>query len=77
MEDYAHEVGHSYRSHVPIEPYLSDQWYVAVKKPIDNQAEKFGTDMLADTDVPANSLAGMALNPAAERQVKNYTRQIQ
>ncbi len=28
--DYSHGVGHSYRSHVPIEPYLSDQWYVKV-----------------------------------------------
>lgn len=27
--DYSHSVGHSYRSHVPIEPWLSDQWYVA------------------------------------------------
>ncbi len=27
---YIHSVGHSYRSHVPIEPYLSDQWYVKV-----------------------------------------------
>src|SRR5690606_26088475 len=27
---YRHAVGHSYRSHVPIEPYLSDQWYVKV-----------------------------------------------
>ncbi len=27
---YTHSVGHSYRSHVPIEPWLSDQWYVAV-----------------------------------------------
>ena len=34
IRPYAHEVGHSYRSHVPIEPYLSDQWYIAVKKPI-------------------------------------------
>ena len=70
IEDYAHEVGHSYRSHVPIEPYLSDQWYVAVKKPIDNQADKFGTEMLADTDVPANSLAGMALNPLLEGKLR-------
>ena len=31
IEDYTHEVGHSYRSHVPIEPYLSDQWYIDVK----------------------------------------------
>ncbi len=27
--DHPHSVGHSYRSHVPIEPWLSDQWYVA------------------------------------------------
>lgn len=27
---YRHAVGHSYRSHAPIEPYMSDQWYVKV-----------------------------------------------
>lgn len=27
---YSHSVGHSYRSHVAIEPWLSDQWFVAV-----------------------------------------------
>ncbi len=27
---YTHSVGHSYRSHAAIEPYLSDQWYVKV-----------------------------------------------
>jgi len=30
VRPYRHAVGHSYRSHVPIEPYLSDQWYVRV-----------------------------------------------
>ncbi len=30
VRNYTHSVGHSYRSHVPIEPWLSDQWYVAV-----------------------------------------------
>lgn len=30
VKDYTHAVGHSYRSHVPVEPYLSDQWYVKV-----------------------------------------------
>ena len=30
VREYRHSVGHSYRSHVPIEPWLSDQWYVAV-----------------------------------------------
>ncbi len=29
-KEYRHSVGHSYRSHVPVEPYLSDQWYVKV-----------------------------------------------
>ena len=31
IREYPHSVGHSYRSHVPIEPYLSDQWYVRVR----------------------------------------------
>jgi len=30
VRTYNHSVGHSYRSHVPIEPWLSDQWFVAV-----------------------------------------------
>lgn len=30
VKQHRHSVGHSYRSHVPIEPYLSDQWYVRV-----------------------------------------------
>ncbi|MFM1805293.1 MAG: valine--tRNA ligase [Planctomycetota bacterium] len=30
VKPYRHAVGHSYRSHVPVEPYLSDQWYVRV-----------------------------------------------
>ncbi|MEM9789233.1 MAG: valine--tRNA ligase [Planctomycetota bacterium] len=30
QKPYRHAVGHSYRSHVPVEPYLSDQWYVKV-----------------------------------------------
>ena len=33
VKPYRHAVGHSYRSHVPIEPYLSDQWYVKVTDP--------------------------------------------
>ncbi len=30
QKPYRHSVGHSYRSHVPVEPYLSDQWYCRV-----------------------------------------------
>jgi valyl-tRNA synthetase len=63
IRPYSHEVGHSYRSHVPIEPYLSDQWYIAVKKPIEHLEKKFGKGLIEGTDVPVNSLAGLALKP--------------
>ncbi|MEX0654748.1 MAG: class I tRNA ligase family protein, partial [Phycisphaeraceae bacterium] len=65
IRPYRHSVGHSYRSHVPVEPYLSDQWYVAVKKQIERLPDE-GT--LAGTDVPANSLAGLALRAMADDQ---------
>jgi len=77
--DYTHSVGHSYRSHVPIEPYLSDQWYVAVKKPIENfklrianckSEERDGVKYIPDTDVPLNSLAGLALQPLLDGRLK-------
>jgi len=70
VRDYAHEVGHSYRSHVPIEPYLSDQWYVAVKKPIDSLTDKVGSGFIEDTDVPVNSLAGLALAPLGDGRLR-------
>ncbi len=70
VREYAHEVGHSYRSHVPIEPYLSDQWYIAVKKPIEHLAEKFGQGIIEDTDVPVNSLAGLALKPLLDGRLR-------
>jgi valyl-tRNA synthetase len=70
IRDYTHEVGHSYRSHVPIEPYLSDQWYVAVKQPIPHLAKKFGQGMIEGTDVPVNSLAGLALKPLLDGNLR-------
>ncbi|MCD6364687.1 MAG: valine--tRNA ligase, partial [Planctomycetes bacterium] len=70
IRDYVHPVGHSYRSHVPIEPYLSDQWYIAVKKPIEHLTEKFGHGLIEDTNVPANSLAGLALQPVLDGRIK-------
>jgi len=70
VRDYTHEVGHSYRSHVPIEPYLSDQWYVAVKQPVDHLGGKFGGGTIGDTDVPANSLAGIALKPLLDGRLQ-------
>jgi valyl-tRNA synthetase len=70
VREYVHEVGHSYRSHVPIEPYLSDQWYIAVKKPIEHLAEKFGEGLIENTDVPVNSLAGLALKPLLDGRLR-------
>jgi len=95
VRDYTHEVGHSYRSHVPVEPYLSDQWYVAVKRPIADcpsavssgpngglriadwaaqhqelVEQRDGVDCLKDTDVPVDSLAGLALGPLLDGRLK-------
>ena len=70
VREYAHEVGHSYRSHVPIEPYLSDQWYIAVKKPIEHLSKKFGNGLIEGTDVPVNSLAGLALKPLLDARLR-------
>jgi len=70
VRPYSHEVGHSYRSHVPIEPYLSDQWYIAVKKPIEHLTEKVGEGLIEGTDVPANSLAGLALKSVLDGRLK-------
>jgi valyl-tRNA synthetase len=70
IRDYSHEVGHSYRSHVPIEPYLSDQWYVAVKKPLEHLAGRFGNGLIEGTDVPVNSLAGLALKPLLDGRLR-------
>jgi valyl-tRNA synthetase len=67
VRPYTHSVGHSYRSHVPIEPYLSDQWYVAVKKQIPSLPE---AGAIEGTDVPANSLAGLALAPVLDGRLK-------
>ncbi|MBN2591737.1 MAG: valine--tRNA ligase [Sedimentisphaerales bacterium] len=73
VRDYAHEVGHSYRSHVPIEPYLSDQWYIAVKKPISSLVARDSSlkeELIKGTDVPVNSLAGLALKPLIDKRLR-------
>jgi len=70
VREYVHEIGHSYRSHVPIEPYLSDQWYIAVKKPVEHLTEKFGSGLIEGTDVPVNSLAGLALKPLLDERLR-------
>ena len=73
VREYAHEVGHSYRSHVPIEPYLSDQWYIAVKKPIPSLVARDSCPaegLIEGTDVPVNSLAGLALKPLLDGRLR-------
>ncbi|MDH4239528.1 MAG: valine--tRNA ligase, partial [Phycisphaerae bacterium] len=78
VREYVHEVGHSYRSHVPIEPYLSDQWYIAVKKPIkwhglparEDTAKMAVPPLIEGTDVPVNSLAGLALKPLLDGRLR-------
>jgi len=73
IREYTHEVGHSYRSHVPIEPYLSDQWYIAVKKPIPSLVTRdssLAEKLIEGTDVPVNSLAGLALKPLLDGRLR-------
>ncbi|MGB2807089.1 MAG: valine--tRNA ligase, partial [Sedimentisphaerales bacterium] len=78
VREYVHEVGHSYRSHVPIEPYLSDQWYISVKKPIkwhglparEDTAKMAVPPLIEGTDVPVNSLAGLALKPLLDGRLR-------
>ncbi len=63
VKPYRHSVGHSYRSHVPIEPYLSDQWYVATKQQIPWLPD---AGLIEGTDVPVHSLAGLALDALSQ-----------
>ncbi len=43
IEDYTHNVGYSYRGNEPVEPFLSDQWFVRMK-PLAEQALKVVMD---------------------------------
>jgi len=52
VKPYRHSVGHSYRSHVPIEPYLSDQWYVQVT---DNRLANAALRAMADDQHDKNT----------------------
>lgn len=57
VREYAHAVGHSYRSHVPIEPYLSDQWYVRVT---DDRLAGAALRAMDPTQVEGEPMAGDA-----------------
>jgi valyl-tRNA synthetase len=55
IEDYVHNVGYSERSHVPVEPYLSEQWFLrypsveASAAAVENGAIKFYPDRWSKT----------------------------
>ncbi|MFM1942010.1 MAG: hypothetical protein RI897_992 [Verrucomicrobiota bacterium] len=55
VEDYTHNVGYSERSHVPVEPYLSEQWFLkypatdAAAKAVENGDIRFFPDRWAKT----------------------------
>ncbi len=73
VKPYRHSVGHSYRSHVPIEPYLSDQWYVDVDKDFAPGSPKHPCldprgGHVDGSNIPRNSLAGLALRAMAIEQ---------
>ena len=85
VRDYTHEVGHSYRSHVPIEPYLSDQWYIAVKKPIPNcqlpiadcRIERTNGDSILQGHRRPGQLAGrLALSPLLDGRLQVHPRPL-
>jgi len=65
VKPYTHAVGHSYRSHVAIEPYLSDQWYVAVTKQLPDRPD---IGCIPETEIPLNSLAGFAWRSMTSEQ---------
>ena len=60
---YRHAVGHSYRSHVPVEPYLSDQWYVRVT---DDRLRGTALRAMAKDQVEGALSAAVAAGPAME-----------
>jgi len=77
VEDYVHNVGYSQRSHVPIEPYLSEQWflkYPSVGKAIECVEQVDGSVGRASSRA-SSSVAPphqrMCFHP--ERWVKTYT----
>src|SRR5690606_28768554 len=64
VKPYRHSVGHSYRSHAAIEPYLSDQWYCKVT---DEKLRGWANDALVPEQRSAGSLGGTGLRPVHKR----------
>ncbi len=60
VEDYVHNVGYSQRSHVPIEPYLSEQWFLKYPS-VDKATQCVELGAIAGKTVPVVELAGREL----------------
>jgi valyl-tRNA synthetase len=70
VKPYRHSVGHSYRSHVAIEPYLSDQWYMKVTDDrLRGAALRVLSSSTSDdaTDEGTDSEGGMGVSPMHTR----------
>ena len=63
VKPYRHGVGHSYRSHVAVEPYLSDQWYVRVT---DERLAGSALDALGDDQCDGERRSGGPQHGARE-----------
>jgi len=72
---YRHSVGHSYRSHVPIEPYLSDQWYVKVT---DDKLVGWAQRALASshTSSSSSSAGGTGFQPVSSKGITIHERNL-
>ncbi len=67
VEEYVHNVGYSQRSHVPIEPYLSEQWflkYPSIQPAIQCVAGSAGASPAA-VGAPADGSAGGSVEGVA------------
>jgi valyl-tRNA synthetase len=60
QKPYRHTVGHSYRSHAAIEPYLSDQWYVKVT---DDRMRGSALRAMAESQRTTDSFKPRSTNP--------------
>ncbi|MCL5746047.1 MAG: class I tRNA ligase family protein [Acidobacteria bacterium] len=60
VEDYVHNVGYSQRNGVPIEPYLSEQWFLKYPS-VDRATQCVGLGAIAEKTVPVVELTGREL----------------
>ncbi len=71
IEPHTHQVGHSERSGAVIEPYLSTQWFVAMKPLADNAIARQKSDAIAAQK------SGQGVNFVPERFEKVYLQWIE